>query len=584
MEEGVLYPGSNVNLVPNYGVKDVRQCRNLCREDTRCHYFTFDKENLWCYLKSDKRGVREGGGKSSRYISGSENTLCQSDDENEVEVDDKLMEPEITETNSDKNNVDDISKVAEKDESMTPILSVYHENGYRTVLTAIPSTFGMEIKNDTEVSGHLVQIEDFMCSLPNNHVDHSATDGKQFAVIRRGVCKFSTKVETAVKAGFDGVVILDDQNNTEVERISGIKTPLTERVPVVFLLQQEAAILARLLAESSNITGKIHESKSFSWFKRKTTTTSEAPLLPSEKLDHRRFLMGMRERDPYWWPSRKRDKQFRPRVRPPPTHHIASTTSTTTEKEVSTIEASPRGVLEMTPLTMGSMVVGLLFFVLLLTSLGTLIVSKYTKRARRRANHTRCQEAIRQMEANGSLSQENGGFSPDSSSPTAPPARALPKSTYSLLECPVCLELAWPPKRIYQCREGHIVCDVCKGNPNLRNCPMCRIPFATNFTSRNRQLEELARTLKEEDQLERMNGCSSSSGGSIQPSAPELSEGPAEGSGDTSELLDPLTRAQIVITQAFISPELSTAPVITQIDVEVVPESTGPLVVNLPPE
>jgi len=113
---------------------------------------------------------------------------------------------------------------------------------------------------------------------------------------------------------------------------------------------------------------------------------------------------------------------------------------------------------------------------------------------------------------------------------------------------------------------------------------MCRIPFATNFTSRNRQLEELARTLKEEDQLERMNGCSSSSGGTIQPSAPELSEGPAEGSGDTSELLDPLTRAQIVITQAFISPELSTAPVITMIDEEVAQESPGPLVVNLPPE
>ena len=54
------------------------------------------------------------------------------------------------------------------------------------------------------------------------------------------------------------------------------------------------------------------------------------------------------------------------------------------------------------------------------------------------------------MEANGSLSQDNSGFSPDVSSATAPPPRALPKSTYSLLECPVCLELAWPPKRIYQ--------------------------------------------------------------------------------------------------------------------------------------
>ena len=47
-----------------------------------------------------------------------------------------------------------------------------------------------------------------------------------------------------------------------------------------------------------------------------------------------------------------------------------------------------------------------------------------------------------------------------------------------------------------------------------------------------RQLEELARTLKEEDQLERMNGCP----GDTQPSAPEYSDIPAEG-GDTSELV-----------------------------------------------
>lgn len=108
-----------------------------------------------------------------------------------------------------------------------------------------------------QVSGHLVQIEDFMCNLPNNHFEHGATSGNMFAVVRRGVCKFSTKVETAVKAGFEGVVILDDQNNTDVKRISGVKTSLTENVPVVFLLRKEAAILKRLLAESQNITATI---------------------------------------------------------------------------------------------------------------------------------------------------------------------------------------------------------------------------------------------------------------------------------------------------------------------------------------
>jgi len=583
VEDGVLYPGNNINLTPDYGVKDFQQCRSICREEIRCHYFTFDKENSWCYLKTSKtsRGVKEGGG-TPRYISGSENILCQSDDENEVEVDEKVLDQEISDDSNVNNKEENRSKGEESGDLLTPILSVYHENGYRTVLTAIPATFGLTIKNDTEVSGRLVQIEDFMCNLPNNHFEHGATTGNMFAVIRRGVCKFSTKVETAVKAGFEGVVILDDQNNTDVKRISGVKTSLTENVPVVFLLRKEAAILKRLLAESQNITATIQESKSFSWFKRKsttTTTTTSEPLSPLQKLDQKKFLMGMRDPN-YWWPPRKRDKHFLSRLRPQPSQHIVTTTRTPTKVlEVSTLKSSPRGIVEMTPLTMGSIIVGLLFFILLLTSLGTLIVSKYTKRVRRRANHTRCQEAIRQMEANGSLSQDNSGFSPDTSSPTSPPSRALPKSTYSLLECPVCLELAWPPKRIYQCREGHIVCDVCKANPNLRNCPMCRIPFATNFTSRNRQLEELARTLKEEDQLERMNGCSVDT----QPSAPEYSDIPAEGSGDTSELLDPLTRAQIVITQAFISPELSPAPVLTQIEVEVGQEPPGPLVANQTP-
>jgi hypothetical protein len=76
----------------------------------------------------------------------------------------------------------------------------------------------------------------------------------------------------------------------------------------------------------------------------------------------------------------------------------------------------------------------------------------------------------------------------------------------------VCLELAWPPKKIYQCREGHIICEECKGNPALKVCPMCRIPLANNLTSRNRQLEELARALQEEDEGGRSNS----------PSAPPL--------------------------------------------------------------
>ena len=58
--------------------------------------------------------------------------------------------------------------------------------------------------------------------------------------------------------------------------------------------------------------------------------------------------------------------------------------------------------------------------------------------------------------------------------------------------CPVCLELLRPPLRIFQCPEGHILCENCKENPAIVHCPQCRMPLERNC-SRNRALEEVAR-------------------------------------------------------------------------------------------
>merc|ERR1711874_604507 len=49
--------------------------------------------------------------------------------------------------------------------------------------------------------------------------------------------------------------------------------------------------------------------------------------------------------------------------------------------------------------------------------------------------------------------------------------------TKKQLECPVCFELMKPPKQIWQCGSGHTLCEMCKNDPEMNNCPTCREPF-----------------------------------------------------------------------------------------------------------
>ena len=58
------------------------------------------------------------------------------------------------------------------------------------------------------------------------------------------------------------------------------------------------------------------------------------------------------------------------------------------------------------------------------------------------------------------------------------------------LECPICFELSRPP--IYQCPEGHIICNTCR--PRVSKCPVCRFVFQGMPDIRNRFIEKLATT------------------------------------------------------------------------------------------
>jgi len=47
-------------------------------------------------------------------------------------------------------------------------------------------------------------------------------------------------------------------------------------------------------------------------------------------------------------------------------------------------------------------------------------------------------------------------------------------SKFQVPECPVCLEEMVPPTRIFQCRNGHLICETCKSGLNPCICPKCR--------------------------------------------------------------------------------------------------------------
>ena len=57
--------------------------------------------------------------------------------------------------------------------------------------------------------------------------------------------------------------------------------------------------------------------------------------------------------------------------------------------------------------------------------------------------------------------------------------------------CPVCLDVPLPPKKIFQCSQGHTICDECLTRIEKR-CPTCRESWEnTNLPVRNRMAESM---------------------------------------------------------------------------------------------
>jgi len=342
VEPSTAYYGNNLRLAPDYGVRSAQACRVLCRGEHRCNFFTYDSENSWCYLKSAKTspGLKSEGDK--RYTSGPKSDECQSDEENEIEDNkDEIIlieenraakalakvernstanvttsenttsseiEKKTTET-SEKSDKIETNQSKSDEKPRVPILSVFHDDGSRTVLTALPATFGLKLRNDTKVTGQLVLLPSSMCSpQPSIHLRpwllswRGGKESKLFAAVRRGGCRFAKKALHAANAGFAGLVILDDQDDTSTPRISGKHSSALDSFPTIFLLKTEAKILEKHLLEDTSLSVAIQDSSTFSWYSSRTST---AP--PEKQIKKDGFLMGMRDpplpRLAVRWPS-----------------------------------------------------------------------------------------------------------------------------------------------------------------------------------------------------------------------------------------------------------------------------------------
>ena len=66
--------------------------------------------------------------------------------------------------------------------------------------------------------------------------------------------------------------------------------------------------------------------------------------------------------------------------------------------------------------------------------------------------------------------------SPSTPAPSLPPAP----------ECPICLESMAPPARLYNCPEGHLVCQECRTKMEI--CHLCRKPLQGRATAMEQYL------------------------------------------------------------------------------------------------
>merc|ERR1719365_465687 len=98
-------------------------------------------------------------------------------------------------------------------------------------------------------------------------------------------------------------------------------------------------------------------------------------------------------------------------------------------------------------------------------------------------------------------------------------AKLCPADLRNELECPVCFAEMKPPVHIWQCAQGHPVCQPCRNRPEVRHCPTCR----QRIVGRATLVEKIAAQVFEMDKDLTNTGSAEESSGGILDTSPETS-------------------------------------------------------------
>jgi len=326
-------------------------------------------------------------------------------------------------------------------------------------LKALYANFGRQIHPGIKIKGDFKNTNNknessLFCSI----IPYNSKNVGNFAVVNRGGCEFLTKALFAQTAGYAGLIVLDTKINTEFKRIvyGNNRRAFFVRIPVVFVLKPDADVISKLPHGSYPVTLQNERPVKF------------RPMWTKNSLENN----GAASRN--------------------------STTKSLPEK----IREQFKSLSFLSWITLGC---GFLAILIVASAFFVCCVSC-------------CSNKRRPSRITPDVDCGHGTYLPHTTQPSSAILHQI--TSYNIsnsvpfvsshcnydrnsitaeesvdLSCPICFEVPLPPKKIFQCSQGHTICDTCldKMTGNSRKCPSCREDWSNNsrLPVRNRMAETM---------------------------------------------------------------------------------------------